>query len=88
MVKTSLYRLDIDAFRRKFLYNLQCNFSTPSIRVVIFIVMRWKAVKVIDQVRVFENINLDCTRTPLPACGEYNYSFWLDFLCDFQTGFG
>ena len=79
MVKPSMNPIHSNTRNRELLDHLLGHLAASLVRVLVFIVVRWKTVKVVDQIRLLGDIDCHRAWAVLPVSREDDHGLWLHF---------
>jgi len=82
MVQASFDSLNLNTGNRQLLNNPFGNLGASLVRIIIFVVVRWKAIKIINYIRLLSDIDLNIAWAVLPVGRKDDYCFGFDFCRD------
>jgi len=85
MIKPSPHILSLDSSTLQFVQDLLRQFRRAGVRVLHLVVVRWKAVVVVDQARRGGGVDFNGIATGLPVCGDNNDGSGLDAVGDLMA---
>ncbi len=87
MVKPSMNPIHSNTRNRELLDHLLGHLAASLVRVLVFVVVRWKTVEVVDQIRLLGDIDCHRAWAMLPVSREDDHGLWLHFGRDLPPGF-